>query len=69
MARKKRDWCPGGDEKLGFTYNHENRITPPERRKVKFVRCRVCGQRFERKNRECDDYGCIHYSVPKHKAY
>ena len=66
--KRRRDWCPGGGLVLDFTYNQENRDTPPERRKIKTVRCSECGQRFEVHNKECSDHGCIHSFVPKHKA-
>jgi len=68
---KVRVWCPGGGKDLGFDYDAKSRklAKTPEKRKVKFVRCGVCSQRFEVYNRECHDPGCVHYHVPPHKAY
>lgn len=69
--RRKRDWCPGGGEHLDFRWDDESRkeCENPERRKVKYVRCKICGQRFEVYNRECEDPGCVHFYIPDHKAY
>lgn len=67
--KKIRVWCPGGGKDIGFDYNHKSRSTPEEKRKVKYIRCGVCGQRFEVFNKECHDPGCVHHYVPKHKAY
>jgi transcription elongation factor Elf1 len=66
-----RLWCPGGGVDVGFQYDDESRklALTPEKRKVKYVRCGVCGQRFEVHNRECHDAGCVHQRVPRHKAY
>lgn len=66
-----RTWCPGGGEDLGFEYNKESRRISdnPHLRKVKHVRCKICGQRFEIYNRDCHDPGCTHSKVPKHKAF
>ena len=69
MAKKKRTWCPGGATQLGFTWSKESRKMLPEDRKIKFIRCPICDQRFEVQNKECHDHGCIHHFVPNHKAY
>lgn len=69
--RKRRTWCPGGGKDLGFIYDKESRklSKTPERRKIKFVRCSVCDQRFEVQNKDCHDPGCTHSFIPNHKAY
>lgn len=66
-----RTWCPGGGQNLGFVYDRKSRqlAENPERRKVKFVRCSVCDQRFEVHNRDCHDPGCTHFDVPRHKTF
>lgn len=71
LLKKKRirTWCSGGGRDLGFEWSDKSRKTKPEDRKVKFIRCSVCGQRFEALNRECHDAGCVHQQVPPHKAY
>lgn len=71
LPKKKRikTWCSGGGKDLGFQYDKESRETPSEKRRLKYVRCQVCDQRFQAYNRECHDVGCVHTYVPKHKAY
>jgi len=73
LNKKKRikEWCSGGGEALTIEWSKESRklCLTPDKRKTKYARCKICNQRFEIYNRECDDLGCIHMSIPKHKAY
>lgn len=62
--KKIRIWCPGGDENLGYTEESGQDV---DKIKVKYVRCKICDQRFEAYNKRS---GCCSITcVPKHKAY
>ena len=62
--KKIRTWCPGGNDNLGYIDNGNN---DRDKIKPKYVRCKICDQRFEAYNKrtDCCDIIC----VPKHKAY
>lgn len=62
---KQRLWCPGGGESRDWHWDDSE----PERRKKKFIRCKVCDQRFEAEQRACCCPNCIHFKVPRHKAW
>lgn len=68
---RRRDWCPGGGVCIDWYWNHDKRrrVVPYQKNRTKFIRCGACGQRFEALFRECQDSGCVHIWVPKHKAY
>lgn len=57
---KVRLWCPGGGKVIGCECH--NPVT-------KFIRCEVCGQRFEPYYRMDEHDGEKFYYMPKHKAY
>lgn len=72
LPKKKRPprvWCPGGGKFIDCLHEDRKKIKEPSHRPVKYVRCEVCGQRFETKNVDCCCPGSVHATVPRHKAW
>lgn len=68
LLKKKRVriWCPGGGTPIGSC---EKPKEGKEYLRTKFVRCSVCGQRFEAQNVPTSCADDVHRRVPKHKAH
>jgi hypothetical protein len=68
----KTDWCENENVHLEWLGFAPNPSTPHKSiRKLKKtptrVRCHKCKKRFKPFVKECDDEGCIHLYLPKHK--
>jgi len=65
MTKPKYEWCQTEEKCIDFL----GFAKPFKRgRKVKkYIRCPNCKKRIQCYIRECDDPGCLHLWMPKHK--
>ena len=79
--KPKRDWCPGGMERIDFAVKErarkivhpgryiERREVPKTEAKIVYARCPECGQRFQTYNIEdCCGPTVGLRRIPRHKA-